>query len=219
MLRLKKIISSRSNVFISNSLYPYYRYLWGNCKELQRRGIFNQVFCLGAIVTIKVSENGPLIRIYHENVLNIYQGDGNASDSEWIRASLFLRGLLTSTFWGKVCAAHKLVNFINLLFLRCTVPFSIKEVCVLSLISSFIVLLLKGCLGLLQYLLHCLCGRFIDFQPFGFYGSLGHASGFLRLFFSLLPTSLIISRAIHAHFSENAQFCFLSTDLTSFPCA
>ena len=82
MLRLKKIISSRSNVFISNSLYPYYRYLWGNCKELQRRGIFNQVFCLGAIVTIKVSENGPLIRIYHENVLNIYQGDGNASDSE-----------------------------------------------------------------------------------------------------------------------------------------
>ena len=89
----------------------------------------------------------------------------------------------------------------------------------LSLIPSFIVLLLKGCLGLLQYLLHCLCGRFIDFQPFGFYGSLGHASGFLRLFFSLLPTSLIISRAIHAHFSENAQFCFLSTSLTSFPCA
>ena len=39
ILRLKKIISSRSKVF--NSLYPYYRYLWGNCKEVQRRGIFN----------------------------------------------------------------------------------------------------------------------------------------------------------------------------------
>ena len=31
MLWLKKIISSRSKVFISNSLSPYYRYLWGIC--------------------------------------------------------------------------------------------------------------------------------------------------------------------------------------------
>ena len=127
--------------------------------------------------------------------------------------------MLTTTFLRKVCATYQPVSFINLIFLRCTVPFSKKELCALSLIPSFIVLLLKGCLGLLQYLLHCLCGRFIDFQPFGFYGSLGHASGFLRLFFSLLPTSLIISRAIHAHFSENAQFCFLSASLTSFPCS
>ena len=67
MLRLKKIISSRSKVFISNSLCPFYRYLWGKCKDLKRRGIFNQGFCLGAVVTIKVSENGPLVKIYHEN--------------------------------------------------------------------------------------------------------------------------------------------------------
>ena len=132
---------------------------------------------------------------------------------------VILKGLLTTTFLVRVCAANKPLNFINWLFLRCTVPFSTKEVCVLSLIPSFIVLLLKGCLGLLQYLLHCLCGIFIDLQPFGFYGSLGHASGFLRLFFSLLPASLVISRAIHAPFSESAQFCFLSTGLTSFPCA
>ena len=82
VLRLKKIISSRSKVFISNSLCPYYRYLWDKCKELQRRGIFSQVFCLGAVVTIKVSENGPLVKIYHENDLKFYQSDGNASDSE-----------------------------------------------------------------------------------------------------------------------------------------
>ena len=82
VLRLKKIISSRSKVFISNSLYPYYRYLWGKCKDLQRRGIFNRFFCLGAVVTIKVSENGPLVKIYHENDLKIYQSDGNASVSE-----------------------------------------------------------------------------------------------------------------------------------------
>ena len=35
MLRLKKIITFRSKDFISNLLCPYYRYLWGKCKELQ----------------------------------------------------------------------------------------------------------------------------------------------------------------------------------------
>ena len=82
MLRVKRIISSRSKVFISNSLCTYYRYLWGKCKDLQRRGIFIQVFCLGSVVTIKGSENGPLVKIYHENDLKIYQGDDNASDGE-----------------------------------------------------------------------------------------------------------------------------------------
>ena len=82
MLQLKKIISSHSKVFVSNLLCPYYHYLWGKCKDLQQRGIFNQVFCLGAVVTIKVSKNGPLVKIYNENDLKIYQSDGNASDSE-----------------------------------------------------------------------------------------------------------------------------------------
>ena len=57
VVRLKKIISSCSKVCSSNSLCPYYRYLWGKCKDFQRRDIFNQVFCLGGFVTIKVSEN------------------------------------------------------------------------------------------------------------------------------------------------------------------
>ena len=35
VLRLKKIISSCSKVFISNSLCPYYHYLWNKCKDLQ----------------------------------------------------------------------------------------------------------------------------------------------------------------------------------------
>ena len=75
VLRLKKITSSCSKVFISNSQCSYYRYLWGKCKYLQQRGIFNQVFCLGAVVTIKFSEDGPLVKIYHENDLKIYQSD------------------------------------------------------------------------------------------------------------------------------------------------
>ena len=50
--------------------------------EQYSSGIFSQVFCLGAVVTIKVSENGSLVKIYHENDLKIYQNDGNASVSE-----------------------------------------------------------------------------------------------------------------------------------------
>ena len=89
-----------------------------------------------------------------------------------------------NNFLGEgLCHPSLVIISFNLLFLCCSVPFSIKEVFAVSLIPSFIVLLLKGCLGLLQYLLHCLCGRFIDFQPSGFYGNLGHASVFLRLFF------------------------------------
>ena len=97
MLRLKKIVSSHSKVFISNSLCPYHRYLWGMCKDLQRTGIFNQVFCLDAVVTLKVSENGK----NHENDLKVYQGDGNASDSEWIRASFFFKMFAHNYFFGK----------------------------------------------------------------------------------------------------------------------
>ena len=41
-----------------NSLCPYYRFLWGKCKDLQRKDLINQVFSLGAVVTIKVRENG-----------------------------------------------------------------------------------------------------------------------------------------------------------------
>ena len=74
----------------------------------------------------------------------------------------------------------------------------------LSLVLSFLVLLWKACPGLLQDLNLDLCGSFFDFQPFGLYGSLGHASGLLRLFFFSLSASLIFSRAIHAPFSECA---------------
>ena len=58
---------------------------------MQWRSIFNQVFCLGAVATIKVSENGPIVKIYHKNDLKVYHGDGNASDGGWIKVSLFLK--------------------------------------------------------------------------------------------------------------------------------
>ena len=44
MLRLKKSISPESKVYINHSLCPYYRYIWGKCKDLQRKGKGSQVF-------------------------------------------------------------------------------------------------------------------------------------------------------------------------------
>ena len=73
MLRSKKSISSKSKLYISHSLCPYYRYIWGKCKDLQRKGKVSKVFCLGAIVTIRVTENGPPMKILHEKDLMAIQ--------------------------------------------------------------------------------------------------------------------------------------------------
>ena len=63
MLQRKK---DKVKEFVSHSLCPYYRFLWGKCKELQRKGRINQVFCLGAVVTVRITENSPAIKILHE---------------------------------------------------------------------------------------------------------------------------------------------------------
>ena len=73
MLRSKKSISSKSKVHITNSLCPYCRYIWGKCKDLQRKGKLSQVFCLGAVVTIRVTENGPPLKILHKKDLMAIQ--------------------------------------------------------------------------------------------------------------------------------------------------
>ena len=67
LLRNKKTISSKDfshlnvhgKVFVSVSLCPYYRFIWGKCKDLQRRGKIYQVFCLGGTIAVKVTERSP----------------------------------------------------------------------------------------------------------------------------------------------------------------
>ena len=73
MLQRKKDINSKNKVFVTHSLCPYYRFLWGKCKDLQRKGRISQVFCLGAVVTVRVTENSPAIKILHERDLMVYQ--------------------------------------------------------------------------------------------------------------------------------------------------
>ena len=69
----KKDINQKSKVFVSHSLCRYYQFLWGKCKELQRKGQINQVFCLGDIVMVRITENSPAIRILHEKDLVVCQ--------------------------------------------------------------------------------------------------------------------------------------------------
>ena len=40
-------------VFVFVFLCPYYRYIWGKCKDLQRRGKIHLVFCLGVNIAFK----------------------------------------------------------------------------------------------------------------------------------------------------------------------
>ena len=74
MLRNKKSNSNKDfshasvygKVFVSDSLCPYYRYIWGKCKDLQRRGKIYQVFCLGSTIAVKVTECSSARKIFHE---------------------------------------------------------------------------------------------------------------------------------------------------------
>ena len=75
MLRNKRSISNKDfshlnvndgKVFVSVSLYPYYRYVLGKCKDLQRRGKIYQVFCLGRTIAVKVTERSSARKIFHE---------------------------------------------------------------------------------------------------------------------------------------------------------
>ena len=73
-LRNKRSISNKDfshwnvhgKVFVSVSLYPYYRYILGKCKDLQRRWKIYQVFCLGGTIAVKVTKRSSARKIFHE---------------------------------------------------------------------------------------------------------------------------------------------------------
>ena len=73
LLKDRKRISGKSfrhlhvnnNVFVSIFLCPYYRYIWGNCNDLQKQAKVRHVFCLGGIACMKLSENGSPVKLLH----------------------------------------------------------------------------------------------------------------------------------------------------------
>ena len=93
LLRNKKSISSKDfsqlnvhgKVFISASLCPYYRYISGKCKDLQKRGKIYQVIWLGGTIAVKVTERSSAMKIFHE--CDILDFD---TDDVWKRLRLIL---------------------------------------------------------------------------------------------------------------------------------
>ena len=73
MLQRKKDINQKNKLFVSHLLCPYYWFLWGKCKEMQRKGRINQLFCLGGVVTVRMTENSPAIKILQEKDLLVCQ--------------------------------------------------------------------------------------------------------------------------------------------------
>ena len=104
-LQRKKDINSKNKVFVTYWLCTYYRFLWGKFKDLQRKGRISQVFCLGAVVTIRVTENSPAIKILHARDLMVYQERPLPSTHTpphiiYIRYIIFLASMFYFTaFW------------------------------------------------------------------------------------------------------------------------
>ena len=52
----KEDINFKNKVFVIHLLCPYCYFLSGKCKDQQRKGRISQVFCLGAVVMIRVTK-------------------------------------------------------------------------------------------------------------------------------------------------------------------
>ena len=56
-----------NKVYVNPCLCPYYRYLWGWCKDLQYRKMIHHVFCLESVVAIKLTHQPLSLKIYHDS--------------------------------------------------------------------------------------------------------------------------------------------------------
>ena len=85
LLKDKKQISGKNfgHLHVTNkifgfvSLCPYYRFIWGKCKDLQRQENVHHVFCLGGIVCIKLSENGSPVKLHHISDIPNFTSDSD----------------------------------------------------------------------------------------------------------------------------------------------
>ena len=67
----KKYIEAFSHLNVHGKVFIcflclYYWYIWGKCKDLQRRGKIYQVFCLGSTIAIKVTTHSSAMKIFRE---------------------------------------------------------------------------------------------------------------------------------------------------------
>ena len=72
-------------------------FLWGKCKELQRKGWVNQVFCLGAVITVRITENGPTNNILHKKSLD---GTPGMSQRICVKDYIFIEFIVNFRFYS-----------------------------------------------------------------------------------------------------------------------
>ena len=71
-------LNINNKVYVNPFLCPYYRYLWGRCKDLQRRKMIHHVFCLGSVVAIELTDKSLPLKIYHNSDIPYSQSDSIA---------------------------------------------------------------------------------------------------------------------------------------------
>ena len=64
-----------TNIYINQSLCPYYRILWSKAKRLQNIGLINNFYISSGTIKIKVTENGSPITITHLDDFEIHFPD------------------------------------------------------------------------------------------------------------------------------------------------
>ena len=61
----KLSFSEGIKIFINESLCPYYRGVWNNCKKFRTNQKLHQCYTINGIVRVKLEENGPPKSITH----------------------------------------------------------------------------------------------------------------------------------------------------------
>ena len=56
---------SSTKIYVNESLCPYYRRIWNECKKLKLQKRLSEYFTMAGIVRIRTQEKGPLIQISH----------------------------------------------------------------------------------------------------------------------------------------------------------
>ena len=73
---------------VNLSLCPYYHYLWGRCKDLQRRKMIHHVFCLGSVVAINLTVQSLPLKIYQNS--DIPYSQSNSIAERWKNIFYFI---------------------------------------------------------------------------------------------------------------------------------
>lgn len=65
----KKLGLGGNRIYINNNLCPYYRFIWGQIKNLHSHGIINRFWTFNGVVNYSLTENSAGTKVLHMNDL------------------------------------------------------------------------------------------------------------------------------------------------------